>query len=785
MKSFTTTTRCWILAVMLMTGITTQAQMNSELSYRRYTTQDGLPQMQTERIWQDSQGYIYIGTLSGFVRFDGQTFTPFLKGRRENIVGFLETTEDVRALGFRRQWLTDYDDVKMQPIDPEGRWLLNNFNAGSLPDGYVLLEDEQEENRRLCRVTVDGFTPIMKGALLDQMTPDRKLFMDSVATYIPTERGLYQVKGERAWRLSAKDNIYTLLKTKKILLAFAKDGIYTVSNRGISSRTAFSFKATDYGLIAKLLPNGHLMIADDHTLYEYDGTEVKEVATGFNLVKDMLVDRWGRLWIATYEGAFCFFNCGFTNHQLTDEDDIVRAIGIDGKGQVVMGSLNGKLMIDGRTILEEPGNFYSPSSTTIDGTVYIAGNGDVMRVADGNGQWLHLPQDRYQFVACYDKRLVIGSRKVIVAYDPVSAAIDTISTDIRHPWCAAEDAQGRLWVGSTFGLFHLSKDSGAVKTDYPQKFVISTMDRDEQGNILFASADSLFLIKDGRINSLNDQMPELSGHEIRSLHISPKGYLIVAVIDGLFVSRITQDCTISNTRFLDHTNGFTLLEPQMSTIAETPDGTVWLAGVEQTTSFRPEVLLSYQQKDTFIAPPLRWWQHWWIWILALALLSLSIWLATRWYEKRRNQKEMVKLQGEKLEKERQITAIQKRVMETGQAELAKDIVKMTENTRMTIHTVEGTIVVNTADIAYFKANGNYTQIVRFLDTNLLPKGLGAIEKTLDPRIFIRADRSTIVNIHNISHLDAKRHLCTFTSAEGTELGITLLTPAFKRLESML
>ncbi|MCR5711356.1 MAG: hypothetical protein K6G46_02740, partial [Prevotella sp.] len=88
-------------ALVLLLSLPTLAQMESRLTYRRYTTQDGLPQMQTEKIWQDSRGYIYIGTLSGFVRFDGKTFTPFLKGRRYNIVGFVETEDAVRALDFR------------------------------------------------------------------------------------------------------------------------------------------------------------------------------------------------------------------------------------------------------------------------------------------------------------------------------------------------------------------------------------------------------------------------------------------------------------------------------------------------------------------------------------------------------------------------------------------------------------------------------------------------------------------------------------------------------------
>ena len=84
-----------------------------------------------------------------------------------------------------------------------------------------------------------------------------------------------------------------------------------------------------------------------------------------------------------------------------------------------------------------------------------------------------------------------------------------------------------------------------------QKLIVTTMESDNQGNILFASKDSLFMIRDGQIENLC--LPELTGHEVRSLHISPKGYLVVAVIDGLFVSRISQDYTISDTRFFDHT----------------------------------------------------------------------------------------------------------------------------------------------------------------------------------------------------------------------------------------
>ena len=74
----------WVTAISLWAA----PSISSQLSYRRFTTLDGLPQMQAEMVWQDRDDYIWIGTLSGFVRYDGRTLTPFLKGRRENIVSF-------------------------------------------------------------------------------------------------------------------------------------------------------------------------------------------------------------------------------------------------------------------------------------------------------------------------------------------------------------------------------------------------------------------------------------------------------------------------------------------------------------------------------------------------------------------------------------------------------------------------------------------------------------------------------------------------------------------------
>ncbi len=46
--------------------------------FREYTTDDGLPQMETVGATQDSRGYIWISTRNGLAKFAGHTFTSFL-----------------------------------------------------------------------------------------------------------------------------------------------------------------------------------------------------------------------------------------------------------------------------------------------------------------------------------------------------------------------------------------------------------------------------------------------------------------------------------------------------------------------------------------------------------------------------------------------------------------------------------------------------------------------------------------------------------------------------------
>ena len=108
-----------------------------------------------------------------------------------------------------------------------------------------------------------------------------------------------------------------------------------------------------------------------------------------------------------------------------------------------------------------------------------------------------------------------------------------------------------------------------------------------------------------------------------------------------------------------------------------------------------------------------------------------------------------------------------------------------ENKRLSFRTVNGLVNVETSDIAFLKADGNYTTLVTFQGRETIFTGIGVLAKTLDSSVFVRADRSTLVNLHNISRLNFKKRTCTFRSSDGRELETSLLVPAFKRLEELM
>lgn len=569
------------------------AAVTSEYACRHYTTQDGLPQMLTEYIWQDAKGYIWIGTLGGFVRYDGFEFIPYLKGKQENILSFCPGPDgSLWALGFRRKHVVDKEGTMRTVPLTESGLLLNNLNAYSLPPGLALLEDEQERWRQICRLTDGGTETLLASPLLDDMDTRRRVYLDSVTQtfYVPTPRLVYRIKTDgTSLQPIVRAESYSLLRDGKRLLLFAADGIYEVDGPRTYLVSACRFLAPDYGVSACADRKGNIFIHDAHNLYRLskDGS-VRRIVDGINLIRQMYIDREGNLWLATYQGVYNFFQLNFVNHRLNDHNDILRAIDQDAQGRLLAGTLNGRLLCgpDAAGLRPVPypreaDNYFLPRTARIGDTTYLLGMGDVL-ACDGDGRrWLGLPQRNYQYLGSHADSLLVATRQAVYVTDARGRILQT-HEGLRGVFCACPDGDGNLYVGTAYGLVRLR---GGERRDIalPDSDVSCTaMTVNPYGEILFASGENLYTVR-------NDSAVLVQSYAspIRSVHQTRDNFLIVAVIDGLYIT----DNRLLQTMFFNRYNGFTGIEPQAAHIAETDDGTVWIPCVDQTVSFHPHELV--------------------------------------------------------------------------------------------------------------------------------------------------------------------------------------------------
>jgi signal transduction histidine kinase/ligand-binding sensor domain-containing protein len=555
-----------VLSVLLPTA-TALAERNpgaaSPPSYSRSVWQgpDGLPEDFAQALAQTRDGYLWIGTSGGLVRFDGVHFVTFNRGNepaiRDDSIYSLSTSSDGALwAGTEGGGLIRYEDGAFRSFGP----------AEGLTNAFVRVVFEDRE-RRLWIGTDGGLFRMRDETLLriddrgdvPEMMNVHSICQDREGRLLVGGWGLLVLDGEHATHYTSKENL-------------ADNSIRTVrqtADGAVWIGTISGLRRLEGGVRGDPFTTPRLI----------DGVNACVLHEG----------RRGQLWIGTYGRGLMRLSDGQLLKLRAPSPlphDNVLAILEDAEENVWVGTQGGLLRLSpgaASTVTTTDGAPLSINTIYEDprgGLFVTALNGRLFRLVRQTLVPVDLPgglgQSPIRNVFRDSKgRLWIGTDGRGVARQDGSEVQrytmkEGLVNDFVRAFC--EDGEGGIWIGTDGGLSHWRSGTFRNYTiaqglPYPS---IRGLLLDRGGTLWVATEGGLIQYREGAFRP-EPSLERLRGQKVWALHEdSVAGLWIGTQGDGLFLFK--------DRRLLRFTTDDGLPSNKIYFIAEDPRGHLWLTG---------------------------------------------------------------------------------------------------------------------------------------------------------------------------------------------------------------
>ena len=465
-------------------GIST-AQPYLKLSQYHQTAwgaDNGLPQSTINSIIQDDQGFLWMATAEGLVRFDGLTFSVISRANEpvfqsNDIIALLKDQQGTMWIGTRGGGLLRKRNGQFEPVDSTGEWT-----------GSYITSLYAEEDGGLWVGTYDqGLLSYQKG-VFDRYTEEQGLQGSFISTtskdedgaiWVGTELGLFKKMGPNFSRILLENTgshfisalhidqeQRTWVATREGKLFVRKDNFWhSIEVQGFENMGYIltflvdlegnMWFGTDSGGVGRIRFNNEGMpYVEDYLLLE---------KLAGNPVISLFQDREASIWVGTSGAGVIQMRPGkFRNFSVAEQlsHPKVYSLAEDNEGNVWVGTASGLNKIDRNTV--------SPAIKGFEGfeilSVYFDKTGGQWIGTYGNGLWyrkngetLHyttdgpLPSNNI-FALYQDHRdhLWIGTDAGVVAYDGEAFRTIDVEAGLSSNFISAigEDVQGEIWIAT-------------------------------------------------------------------------------------------------------------------------------------------------------------------------------------------------------------------------------------------------------------------------------------------------------------------------------------------------
>ncbi len=484
---------------------------------KNWGTSSGLPQNSVRVLIQTHEGYIWIGTPAGLVRFDGVRFTTFSRRnsplKNDSILAIYEDENHVLWVGTDGGGLYSFDD---------GIWINYSVQEG-LSDNHV-------------RVIISD----LWGGL-----------------WIGTDNGLNHLSADGIQHFTTGDGLYDNIITSLTIdnrgylwigtlmggLARLKEKVIRVYDfaNGLSNISVHSLHADHLGNIwIGTLEGLHVLKRGEGTVHPIPGTL-------FTPVTSILVDEHGILWIGTMADGIKRLDRGTLKGLSTENglpDDYIHDFLIDQNGQVWIGTNTGGLIQLKEPIVE--------NITRADGlpedAVYA-----VLRDQEG-----------FSWVGTRNSGLCrIKNGRITRIID------DKTGLSSNHIRVLYLDKKHSLWIGTEGGgvnIFQKGKTDLLTTKDGLTSNNITAIHQDRTGDVWIGTDKGLNRFSRGKVHK--NESTDLLHYHIRTFLESRGGSLYIGTREGLYKiwRQSTKSFNLEN------------VEPDLdvASLYEDEDGVLWV-----------------------------------------------------------------------------------------------------------------------------------------------------------------------------------------------------------------
>jgi len=494
-----------------------------------WTSQNGLPGESVYQVLQTHDGYLWLRTSAGLVRFDGERFVLASlvvgdRGVHEPIKAICRGADGdllvrtlSRTLIYRNGAFTDYKPPA--PI-PYG-------------DIRVLFESSRHElfigsDNFIYRIDKDG----------PQMLRENTSW---ISGFLEDEKGTVWIAGlfgVFAYRDGALSQVGPDAKKRPMAFALAED-----AGKRLWLGTGYGLSRMDDGVAALELPGRQIQTEVASVLidrqgniwagtttagiYRVTGNQVSSFSAPVGLTDDRVLclyeDHEGSLWVGTVGGLDRFRDTSVTTLTVNENLPSDRAENIieaqdgtvyvfcagGGLARIHDGSVTSFTKKDGL-----PSAFSNGMFEGRDGSIWLGTNAGLTRFRDGKFTLYALPRLSGRFIPAIgedDEGLIVATTEALALRlrngDAVPLTIrgqtTPLSTPGNYTFTIYRDSSGTLWFGTARGLFRFA--NGEPPDRAPQKqitFPVTTIFDDGRGSLWLGGRVpglTRFRIKDGRV----------------------------------------------------------------------------------------------------------------------------------------------------------------------------------------------------------------------------------------------------------------------------------------------